>query len=138
MKLQIISPFKVESEAQITSISLPTRLGVVTILPYHQNMLTELVEGIVSYAEKDNNVDIAIGGGFAQTDGSTVKLLVSKAFGQGEIDSKNVDEAIARAKKILSETPDSKLRAEANVLLRRSIIESKLIKKRKGSTIVID
>ncbi len=136
MKLQIISPLKIETETAISSISLPTRLGVVTILPYHQDMLTELVEGIVSYTEKDNVVDLAIGGGFAQTDGDHVKLLVSKAFGQGAIDIQKVEGAISRAKKMLSEAPDSKSRAEANVLLRRSIIESKLIKRRKSSTIM--
>lgn len=133
MKLQIITPAKLVKETEITSITLPTGSGQITILPKHQPLLTHLEEGIVSYVEKSEMVDLAVGGGYAQTDGEIVKLLVARAYGQDEIDEKLTTEAIARAEKILKESANANEKEEARSVLRRSIIDSKLIKKKRRS-----
>jgi len=131
MKLQIITPAKLVKETEIKSITLPTDAGQITILPKHQPLLTHLEVGIVSYVEKDESIDLAVGGGYAQTDGEIVKLLVTRAYGQDEIDEKLTTEALARAEKILKESANETERAEAKTVLRRSIIDSKLIKKKR-------
>ncbi|MFO0704064.1 MAG: ATP synthase F1 subunit epsilon [Patescibacteria group bacterium] len=133
MRLQIITPAKLVKEVDIDSITLPTDKGQITILPKHQPLLAHLDEGIASYMESGNRVELAIGGGYIQTDGQSVKLLVSRAYGQDEIDEKLTEEAIQRAQKILKEASTKKDKEEARSILRRSIIDSKLIKRRRTS-----
>lgn len=130
MKLQIITPVKLIKEIEITSVTLPTATGEITVLPKHQPLLSLLVEGIVTYKSKEGNDMLSIGGGYIQTDGTIVKVLVSRSYGQDEIDEKMTQEAIAHAQKVLSESKDKAQILEAKSLLHRSIIDSKLIRKR--------
>jgi F-type H+-transporting ATPase subunit epsilon len=68
-----------------------------------------------------------------QTDGSILRILVSRSYGQNEIDEKMTKEAMEQAKKILAESTDKSQILEAKSLLHRSIIDSKLIKRRQHS-----
>lgn len=130
MKLQIITPTKLVKEVEVTSVTLPTATGEITVLPKHQPLLSLLVEGIVTYKSSEGDTMLSIGGGYMQTDGKTMKVLVSRSYGQDEIDEKITQEAIAHAQKILSESNDKDQIREAKALLHRSIIDSKLIRRR--------
>lgn len=131
MKLQIITPVRLVKEVEVTSVTLPTATGEITVLPKHQPLLSLLVEGIVSYKSKEGSDMLSIGGGYIQTDGLTMKLLVSRSYGQDEIDEKMTQDAISHAQKVLSESKDKAQILEAKSLLHRSIIDSKLIHKRR-------
>ena len=131
MRLQIVTPVKLIKEVDTSSVTLPTVSGEITILPKHQPILTLLVEGIVTYKMADKAESLAIGGGYAQTDGNIMRILVASAYGQDAIDDKMTQEAITNAQTILKESKDSGERSSAQAVLRRSIIDSKLIKKHK-------
>jgi len=131
LNLKVITPKKVVLKEEILSITAPAADGEITILPHHRSLFTLLNEGIVKIKKKDTEDYLAIGGGYLQTDGEEVNLLVSRAYGQTEINEKMVEKAIEQAKKIISETKDQKQRIEATALLRRSIIDLKLLKKRR-------
>ena len=130
MKLQIITPVKLVKEVEVTSVTLPTATGEITVLPKHQPLLSLLVEGIVTYKYTEGSDVLSIGGGYVQTDGLTMKLLVSRSYGQDEIDEKMTQDAIMHAQKVLAESTDKAQILEAKSLLHRSIIDSKLIRKR--------
>lgn len=129
MKLQIITPVKLVRELEIMSITLPTARGEITILPKHQQLLTLLRDGIVTYKTKTEVDSLSIGGGYAQTDGSVIRVLVSRAYGQDEIDEKLTEQAMQNAQTILNDSKDLGERAQAKTIMRRSIIDSKLIKR---------
>jgi F-type H+-transporting ATPase subunit epsilon len=127
MKLQIITPKKLTVDTEITSITLPTPDGDITVLPHHQPLLSLLTEGIIVFRKDNNEEALAIGGGYVETDGFSMKVLVSRAYGQDEIDEKLTQEAIERAKVLLAESHDPANKAEAESLMRRSLIDSKLL-----------
>lgn len=131
MNLKIITPKKVVREGEITSITAPAASGEVTILPRHENLFTLLKEGIITMRTKDEEEYMAIGGGYLQTDGQNLQILVSRAYGQDEIDEELTEKAIESAKQVLAENKDKKDMAEASALLRRSILDLKLLKKRR-------
>jgi F-type H+-transporting ATPase subunit epsilon len=131
MKLQIITPKKMVREEEISSITLPAYDGEITVLPNHQPLLSLLVEGIVTLRCGTKEESLAIGGGYIETNGKTMKLLVSRAYGQDEIDEKLTADAVERAKKLIQESADPTNKAEAEALMRRSLIDSKLIKRRR-------
>jgi F-type H+-transporting ATPase subunit epsilon len=131
LKLKIITPRKIIKEEEVDSISVPTSDGEITILPKHISLFTLLKEGIVKIKTGDKEDYLAIGGGYLQTDGYLVNLLVSRAYGQSEIDEKLTQKAIEEAKTLIKQSKDEKEKAEAISLLRRSMIDFKLLKRRK-------
>ena len=131
MLLKIITPKKLVKEEQINSISAPTPSGEITILPHHVNLFSLMVEGIVKIKKKQEEEFLSVGGGYIQTDGEKVVVLVSRAYGQSEIDEKSINEALEAAKKIIKESKDENEKIEALATLRRAVIDSKLLKRRK-------
>ena len=132
IRLKVITPRKIVIDRQVNSVTVPTAEGEITILPHHAHLFSLLVEGIVKIKSTGNEDDLAIGGGYLETNGETVTLLVSRAYGQNEIDKDLTDKAVEEAKHILSKSTDEKERAEAMTIIRRSVIDSKLMKRRKA------
>jgi len=132
IRLKVITPRKIVIDRQVNSVTVPTAEGEITILPHHAHLFSLLVEGIVKIKSTGNEDDLAIGGGYLETNGETVTVLVSRAYGQNEIDKDLTDKAVEEAKHILSKSTDEKERAEAMTIIRRSVIDSKLMKRRKA------
>lgn len=132
IRLKVITPRKIVIDKQVSSVTVPTTDGEITILPHHVHLFSLLVEGIVKIKTGDNEDDLAIGGGYLETNGETVTVLVSRAYGQNEIDKNLTDKAVEEAKHILSKSTDEKERAEAMTIIRRSVIDSRLMKRRKS------
>jgi F-type H+-transporting ATPase subunit epsilon len=131
LKLIIITPKKIALEKEIDGVTLPSSEGEMTILPRHINLFALLVEGIVHYWNGEDNEFLAIGGGYVETDGETVRLLVSRAYGQDSIDAQETNKAIADAKAQMKNAKSDDARKEIASLLRRSVVDSKLLKKKK-------
>jgi len=132
LRLKVITPRKIVIDKQVNSVTVPTADGEITILPHHVHLFSLLIEGIVKIKTGDDEDDLAIGGGYLETNGETVTVLVSRAYGQSEIDKNLTDKAIQEAKLILSKSTDENERAAAMSTLRRSVIDSKLMKRRKS------
>lgn len=130
LRLKIITPKKIVLEADIKEISVPSVNGEITILPHHINLFSLLKEGIVHYRGEKKEDYLAIGGGYVETNGKEVHLLVSKAYGQDEIDEKQTTEAIDKAKKDMKNVKDRNTYQEMSSLLRKSVIDQKLLKKK--------
>jgi len=128
--LKIITPKKVSLEQEADSVTVPSADGEITILPHHEKLFSLLVEGIVKIKTNSREDFLAIGGGYVETNGEEVNILVSKAYHQDEIDRGLTEKAIDDAKKILKSSIDQKQRIEAGALLRRSLVELKLLKKK--------
>ena len=131
LQLKIITPKKIVLDKEVTSITVPSAQGELTILPKHQHLFALLVEGIIIMKTNEAEDYLAIGGGYVETDGKEVKLLVSRAYGQSDIDEKLTLQALDEAKQLLKMAKDTASRNEATAMLRRSIIDHKLIKRRK-------
>jgi len=131
LHLKVITPRKIVIDEQIVSVSVPTSEGEITILPHHQRLFSLLVEGIVKIKTEKKQDDLAIGGGYLETDGKKITILVSRAYGQNEIDQNLTQQALNNAKKILSHSKDQLEREEAAAILRRSTVDLKLLKRRR-------
>lgn len=130
LQVSIITPAKKVLEAEAESVTLPSVDGEITILPHHDKLLTMLEEGIITIRKAKGDEDtLAIGGGYAQTNGSEISILVSRAYGQDEIDEKLTQEALQKAQKIMSESADEKERVDAASIMRRSLVDIKLLEK---------
>lgn len=114
---------------QADSITVPSASGEITILPHHEHLLSLLQEGVITIRSKETEEYMAIGGGYVETDGKTVNIIVSRAYNQDEIDEETTRQAVEKAKEALSEKADKTERGEATALLRRSLVDIKLLRK---------
>lgn len=129
--LRIITPQRIIREDDVDWLTAPSFEGEITILPRHMNLFALLKEGIIKIKKKNTEDHLAIGGGYLQTDGEEINLLVTRAYGQDELDQKEIEKAIKNAQNILKQSKDIKERQEASLLLRRSLIDMKLLKKKR-------
>lgn len=129
MQLKIATPKKLAVEREIDSITVPGASGEITLLPKHAHLLSLLTNGIITIRSKDDEEYMAIGGGYLETDGKSIQILVSRAYNQSEIDETATKEALERAKMVLQETKDKAEASEAMSVLRRSTIDLKLLSK---------
>lgn len=135
LHLRIITPNKIVRDEEIVSVTINTAVGEITVLPRHMNLFSMLVEGVMTIRRAKNDEDhLAIGGGYLETDGNHLNILVSRAYGQNEVDQQLTQKALDQAKKILTTSKDDQERHEATLLLRRSLIDLKLLKKRRQRT----
>ncbi len=134
LHLKVITPAKVVLEDDVTSVTAPTVDGEITILPHHVNLFSLLQEGIVKVKKNEKENLLAIGGGYIETDGKNLHILVSRVYGQNEIDEQQSKKALEEAKKLLSQSKDKATIQEAEAMLRRSVIDMKLIKRRKHTS----
>lgn len=131
LHLKVITPKKKVLETEVLAVSAPSSQGEITILPRHTNLFCLLKEGVVKIEKEKGEDFLSIGGGYLQTNGKVVNILVSRAYGQSEIDERLTAQAIEEAKKILQRSKDEKERAEATSILKRSLFDMKILKKRK-------
>ena len=74
--LRIITPRKIVLEEEVNSVTAPSADGEITVLPRHTNLFTLLNEGVVMIRKNGKENYLAIGGGFLETDGTEINLLV--------------------------------------------------------------
>ncbi len=135
LRLRIITPKKTVFEQEINSITAPASDGEVTILPGHMPLFSLLTEGVVTIRTEGDENYFSIGGGYLETNGKAVNLLVSRAYGQDQIDEAEITKAKAHAEQLIKEAPNEAARHEAMMQLRRSLIDLKVlskVKKRKN------
>lgn len=132
IKLKIITPQRQVVDEEVTSVTVPSADGDITVLPKHVHLLTLLKDGIIVMKNGDKEDYLAIGGGYLETNGKEANILVSRAYKQDEIDEELTQKAIEKAKQDLVDVKDNKQRIEAESLLRRSVIDMKLVKRRRS------
>jgi len=131
LHLKIITPKKVVLEEEVRSVTVPTASGEITVLPKHEKLFSIITEGIIKIKKGEDEDYLSIGAGYLETDGKELNILVSRAYGQSEIDEEMINKAQREAKKILSQPASEQERSEAIAMMRRAVIDSKLLKKKK-------
>lgn len=133
LHLKILTPRKIVFDEKVSSVSAPSSEGEISILPRHTKLLTVLQEGVVTIRKGNKEDFLAIGGGYLETDGKELHILVSRAYGQDEIDEQLTQKALEEAKRLVKEVKEESARHEAMATMRRSVIDLKLLRMRRAS-----
>lgn len=131
-------------ETEVDSVSLPTALGEITVLPHHIPLVANLVAGEIKYKQQGKESFFAVSGGVievkkdhsdASVGASEVVVLADTAEFGHEIDLKRAIDARAEAQKLMSQThKDEKSYADAAAWLERSQVRVKVAKKHRTHT----
>src|SRR5690348_8828928 len=106
IRLKIVTPERVVLETEVDSVTLTTQSGVITVLPNHIPLVSNLAPGEVHYKKAGQEELLAISGGFVEVkSGNEVLLLADSAEFGHEIDLTRAEAARAKAQRFLTEVP---------------------------------
>ena len=100
---KIASPERVVFEEEVFSVSLPTEIGEITILPHHIPLIINVVAGEIVARNNSQIFSLAVSGGFLEITPNEVTLLADTAERAEEIDEARAEEARKRAQQLLTE-----------------------------------
>ncbi len=122
LKLEIVTPEgKVFSDDVITVV-LPGALGEMGVLPNHAPLVTALIPGELRYTQGTTVTELAVGDGFVEVTGDTVKVLTDMAMTDAHIDEATVQAALDKAQNRMKDA--STLGAEEVALVEANIAKS--------------
>lgn len=84
---------------------VPTENGIIAILKNHDDLISKVKPGILSYRRlqdqpDDSLDDIAVTNGLVVVEKNTVKVLIDEALTPDEVVQEEVQEALARAEQL--------------------------------------
>jgi F-type H+-transporting ATPase subunit epsilon len=132
INLEIVTPERVAYTDTIDMVTVPGVDGVLGILPRHAPLFAQLQEGEVKIKKGNQELFLSIGGGFIEVTKDKVMILVTQAKHADELNETEINQAKQKAVEALKQkiTPQEKLIAQA--MLRQSIVDLSLLRKRKS------
>lgn len=104
IKFEIVTPERVVLKEEITQVTVPTRMGEITVLPGHIPLVSSLEPGVIEIVRPDNKREVmSVSGGFIEVLKNKVVILADTAERAEEIDETRAEAARARAKKTIED-----------------------------------
>jgi F-type H+-transporting ATPase subunit epsilon len=104
LHLQLVTPERTVLHEELDSLSCPTDMGQITILPHHIPLVATLEPGELVAKSGGKEHFIHVAGGFVEVrDHNTVIVLADTAEHHHQIDVVREQEAIQRAKQAMKE-----------------------------------
>jgi len=130
MNVSVYTPDRRVFEGEVNSITAPCIEGVVTILPRHMNYVSPMDAGIVEIKKASELTTFTIGKGVLFVENNKVTILIEEAKYEHELVELEILKAKEKAEEIIAKgTKDEIL--QARYLLRRSLVDLRMIKKRR-------
>jgi len=134
--LEIVTQEKQVLKTQVSSVSVTTAMGEITVLPDHIPLFTKLSTGELRYLDPETNQThyFAISGGFMDVGvNNNITVLADDALRADDINETLVDQARKEAEEALKNKTSKKEFMIAEASLRKALNELKIAQKRKSS-----
>lgn len=135
-KFKIITPERIMLDETVDSVTLPTELGEITVLPNHIPLIANLVAGEVKYKQEGKENFFAVSGGVIEVkkNNQVIVLAETAEFGH-EIDETRAEQARKRAQKLMQQSyKDEKQFAGAAMGLEKHLVRLKVARKHRSKT----
>ncbi len=137
LKLKVITPDKLVYDETVTSVSIPTTSGMITVLDKHSPLVSMVRSGELTIRKDDNEVIYAIFSGLVTVrphiKGLTeVIVLLEHTERVDEMDQKTTEEALHRARQAANEAKDGHDFEHFQSLIERELSRVKIARKYKG------
>ena len=130
-RLDIITPQRKAFSEDVNSVMAPTVNGMIGVLALHEPLFSALTEGEIKITSGSKEYFLAIGSGFMEVTKTGVSILVTSAFHAHEINEAEIKKAQQTAKEALLKQIKGVELSTAQALLRRSILELKVLHRRR-------
>ena len=136
IRFQLVTPERVVLKDELLSLSCPTTLGQITILPGHVPLVATLASGELIARSGAGEKYLHVSGGFIEVKpGNEVIALADSAEHAHEIDEAATEEAKRKAQEVLARSHASDEEyAQAAASLERSLSRLRVSRKRSHRT----
>jgi F-type H+-transporting ATPase subunit epsilon len=137
LSLKIATPEKlVYEEKELDSVTMPTSLGQITVLPNHIPLVVKIAPGEVTVKKKGIEHVMVTMQGFMRLDKEgNIVILSDYAIRSEDVELTKVEEAKKKAEAAMKEKSSQKDFAIAEAELRRTLLELRVAQKRKGTNV---
>lgn len=132
--LEIITPQRQAFSEEVDSVIVPTNRGSIGVLAHHEPLFSSLGEGEIKIIDGSKEFYLAIGGGFMEVSKNKVSILVSRAVHAEELNESEIKKAHESAKSVIARKAGGEELAQAQALLRRSLLELKVYRRKNRRT----
>ena len=109
ISLEIVTPSETVYSEEVDHVVIPTSSGKIDVLPNHVPVLDKLIAGDIK-VEKDGITEyLAVGSGFVEVYAEKVSLLTDQAINIKNTEESEIEEAIQRAEKALTDAKSSSI-----------------------------
>ncbi|MDO8498361.1 MAG: ATP synthase F1 subunit epsilon [bacterium] len=126
LQLKIVTPEKEIYDGEVEMVTVTTPDGEIGILPYHANLMAQVIPGELRIKVGDKVVPMAIGSGLLQMSDNTLILATDMAEKAEDIDERAVEEAKERAKAALEQTLTDEEYAVSLATLEKALAQLKV------------
>jgi F-type H+-transporting ATPase subunit epsilon len=134
IRCEVVSVERLVYEDDVDMVVVPGAEGEMGILAHHAALMTALVPGEIKiHKAGQDDVVLAVGGGFMEVRPDKVTILADSAEKAEEIDTARAEAARQRAAERLAEHPVGLDLMRAEYALRRSQVRLKVAASRRGS-----
>ena len=132
IKIEITTPERKVFSEEADQISIPTQMGEITVLPEHITLVAVLVPGELRILKDNEEILMAVAGGFIEVLPNKVTILADSAEHAEEIDEKRAEEARQRALELQKEKRfDDQEFAALSVQIEKELARLKVVRKKK-------
>ena len=129
--LEIVTPEDIVYSDEVDMVTVPSVVGTLGILPRHVPLFAQLIEGELKIKKQDQEYLLSIGGGFIEVTKTKVIILVTRAVHASQLNEKEILQARQNAIEALKRQPKGEESIMAQVLLRQSLVDLRLMRKMK-------
>jgi F-type H+-transporting ATPase subunit epsilon len=135
LSFQLITPERTVLKQELDSLSCPTTLGQITILPGHIPLVATLIPGELIARSGNTETPLHVDGGFIEVrPGNQVIALADAAEHATDIDAAGAEQAKRRAEELLAQANISDQEyAQAAAALEKSLTRLRIARKHAGS-----
>jgi len=101
IKFKITTPERVVYEDEVDQVTLPTKMGEITVLPNHLPLVSSLNPGEILIKKGSQAVPLAVSGGFIEFSENKLVVLADTAERVEEIDEARAEAGRLKAKELL-------------------------------------
>ena len=103
IKFKIATPEKIVYEDEVDQITLPTKMGEISVLPNHLPLVSSLLAGEILIKKDNQEIPIAVAGGFVELNNNQMVILADNAERAEEIDEQRAEQARKKVKELLEQ-----------------------------------
>jgi len=123
LKLEIVTPEAQTLSEDVEMVTLPGTEGEMGVYPHHVPLMTQLAPGEIIVRKGDQDLFLAVGGGFVEITGDHVAVLTDMAIKADDIDEARAEEARRRAEARLAEKLDDSEHAIVSAALANALAQ---------------
>lgn len=106
LKLKMVTPVKTVFEQDVKSVSVPTVLGQITVLPEHTELVSIVTHGELIVHADNKQFPLAVSGGVLEMYDNTLYILADAAEHATEIDVEAAEKRTQQLEQDLKERTD--------------------------------